>query len=254
MNPVPAPGVPPCAHDAAGAPPVYGAPQQTLYCESAPLGTVAVYHDSMGIELLFQLAEYFRKSRWSSTRTWNPGEISALKPALVLEEVVERNLPLLADVSFLGVSQVAAAAGPARGWKTGQPFQAGEQAKPAQWCALDEVNAARSPRDYDLPAKGDINAQGWAGNGDDGSVPGQVWMVITDGEKAFHARVDMGQSRPDVAAAIGKPSLATAGYRLDGSLEGIPPGSYRVALVWARPDGWMSCDSRRILNVGAEKR
>ena len=63
---VPAPGTQRCAHDAAGARPAYGAPQQTLFCESAQFGTVAVFHDSMGIELLFSWPITFGRAAGSA--------------------------------------------------------------------------------------------------------------------------------------------------------------------------------------------
>ena len=250
---VPAPGTQRCAHDAAGARPAYGAPQQTLFCESAPFGTVAVFHDSMGIELLFQLADHFRKSRWVSSRTWNLAELAALKPALVIDEVVERNLPLLADVAFLGNgSGVAMATARTPDWKTGMPFDAGVRPAVRKSCALDEVNAAPSPRVFEVRGKGGLDAQGWVADADDGSVPGEAFLVLGDGEKAFHVPVATGVLRADVATALAKPALATAGFRLAASVAGLPQGTYPVALVWRASDAWTRCDTQRAIRVRAD--
>lgn len=90
-----------CAKTATGAAPVWGAPKQTLYCPTATLGTAAIYHDSAGIPLLPWLPGDFRVSRWAHSREWNVEELVADKPEIVIDEVVERNLPALADMKFL---------------------------------------------------------------------------------------------------------------------------------------------------------
>ena len=249
---VAAPGTQRCAHDAAGGRPAYGAPQQTLFCESAQFGTVAVYHDSMGIELLFALADHFTKSRWVSSRTWNLAELAQLKPALVIDEVVERNLPLLADVAFLDAASASTNAAPqTRYWSAGLPFGAGVSPTPSKSCALDEVNAAQSTRVFEVRGKSRLDAQGWVADADAGTVPGDALLVLADGDKAFHVPVDMGLPRPDVASAFRKPALATAGFRLAASVEGLPQGAYHVAMAWRASDAWHRCDTQRVIQVRA---
>jgi len=90
-----------CARTESGGPPVWGAPRQSLYCPSAPLGTVAIFHDSMGLPLLPWLPNEFRESHWVEGRTWDPSQLAAASPSLVIDEIVERSLSLLADTSFL---------------------------------------------------------------------------------------------------------------------------------------------------------
>jgi alginate O-acetyltransferase complex protein AlgJ len=249
---VPAPGAQRCAHDAAGGRPAYGAPQQTLFCESAQFGTAAVFHDSMGIELLFALADHFRKSRWVSSRTWNLAELAELKPALVIDEVVERNLPLLADVAFLGsASRAASPVTRAREWRTGVPFHADALPAARTSCALDEVNAAQSNRVFAVSGKGGIDAQGWVADADDGAVPGEAFLVLGQGREAFHVPVATGLLRPDVASALGKPALATAGFRLAAPVDGLPPGIYPVTMVWRASDAWHRCDTQRAIDLRA---
>lgn len=249
---VPAPGAQRCAHDAAGGRPAYGAPHQTLFCESARFGTVAVFHDSMGIELLFALADDFRKSRWVSSRIWNLAELAELQPALVIDEVVERNLPLLADVAFLGAASAATKAAPRpQEWRAGLPFRAGVPSTPGRSCALDEVNAAQSSRVFEIRGTTSLDAQGWVADADAGAVPGEAFLVLAEGDKAFHLPVDMGLLRPDVASALRNPALATAGFRLAASVDGLSPGSYDVAMAWRASDAWHRCDTQRVIVVRA---
>jgi hypothetical protein len=249
---VPSPGTQRCAHDAAGGRPAYGAPHQTLFCESAQFGTVAVFHDSMGIELLFALADHFRKSRWVGSRTWNVAELAELQPALVIDEVVERNLPLLADVAFLGAASSATKAAPrSRNWRGGLPFRAGVPPIPGKSCALDEVNAAQSARVFEIRGTTSLDAEGWVADADAGAVPGEAFLVLADGDRAFHLPVDVGLLRPDVASALRRPALATAGFRLAASVDGLPPGPYHVAMAWRASDAWHRCDTQRVIHVRA---
>ncbi|MEO8754905.1 MAG: hypothetical protein ABI624_19750 [Casimicrobiaceae bacterium] len=90
-----------CARTATGEMPVWDAPAQALYCPSATRAGVAIHHDSAGLPLLPWLPGDFQVSRWVRGRAWNLDALAADKPALLIDEVVERNLPVLADTAFL---------------------------------------------------------------------------------------------------------------------------------------------------------
>lgn len=101
-----------CARGDTGAPPVWGAPSQLLRCPTAAVGKVAIYHDSMGIMLASLLPHGLQASQWAQVRPWDLGRLAAFGPDIVVDEIVERNLPQLADTGFLG-SAAAAATTPA---------------------------------------------------------------------------------------------------------------------------------------------
>lgn len=90
-----------CVRTLTGEMPSWDPLSQTLYCPSAGLGSVAVYHDSMMLVLRPWLSREFRVSRWVRGREWNLDALAADKPELLIDEIAERNLPALADTSFL---------------------------------------------------------------------------------------------------------------------------------------------------------
>ena len=248
------PGNRTCAVSDTGALPVFGAPAQTLYCPSAPFGTTAIFNDSMAFPLVALLADEFRESHWTRARAWNLRELAAWSPAIVIDEVVERHLPSIADVSFLPSTQasnVAVSSGP-RNWSHGRPPGAPEIARQTLSCALDQVNATPVSGLFELRARDPFAMEGWAANTQSGSVPQSAWLVLERGDAVLHVPVQLGRPRPDVAAATGKPALATAGYRVVASSDDVPAGTYSVSMVWSDKDGWMTCDLRRKLNMRAE--
>jgi SGNH hydrolase-like domain, acetyltransferase AlgX len=105
-----------CARTAAGEMPVWDAQRQALFCPSATRAGVAIHHDSAGLPLLPWLPGEFQVSRWVRGREWNLDALAADKPVLLIDEVVERNLPVLADTAFLDrpAAPVSAAPPPAR--------------------------------------------------------------------------------------------------------------------------------------------
>lgn len=90
-----------CARTLTGEMPAWDTVSQTIYCPSAGFGSVAVYHDSAMLVLRPWLSREFRVSRWVRGREWNLDVLAADKPELLIDEIVERNLPALADTSFL---------------------------------------------------------------------------------------------------------------------------------------------------------
>jgi hypothetical protein len=92
-----------CARNETGSPPVWGATRQTLRCPEAHLGKVAIYHDSMGWEILALLAHDLKDSLWVHGRNWDLEHLATESPVAVVDLIVERSLPVLADTSFLGI-------------------------------------------------------------------------------------------------------------------------------------------------------
>ena len=233
---------------------MFGASTQALYCPSAPFGTAAIFNDSMGFPLVPLLANEFRESHWARARAWNLRELALWSPTIVIDEVVERHLPLLADVSFLPSAPTSNAAVPSgpRKWSRGRPHGAPESARQTQSCALDQVNASSVTSVFELRARDPFDMEGWAADTGSGSVPQSAWMVLQGGDTLLSVPVELGRPRPDVAAATGKPALATAGYRVVASTDDIPTGTYSTSMVWIDGIGWMTCDLKRTLKMRAD--
>jgi hypothetical protein len=90
-----------CASTLTGEIPSWDPVSQTIYCPSAGLGSVAIYHDSAILVVRPWLSREFLVSRWVRGREWNLDLLAADKPEVLIDEIVERNLPALADTSFL---------------------------------------------------------------------------------------------------------------------------------------------------------
>jgi hypothetical protein len=75
----------------------------------------------------------------------------------------------------------------------------------------------------------DKTAQGWAGIDDV-----QVWLGAMDGGGSMIARLQVAQSRPDVATALGDPYWAASGF--SGFVPSIPAGGQTVS-VYAHTGG-----------------
>ena len=243
-------GTPICARTDDGAPPVWGAPRQILHCPSAPLGKAAIFNDSMGIPLVHLLSSEFRESRWAEGRVWNARELVAWSPTIVIDEIVERNLALLGDASFLGPVPTAPSA--LREWSRGRPPGAPEATRETLSCALDQVNGSPVTGAFEIRARDTLGIDGWAADAGSGTLPQSAWVVLRDGDTIMHVAAELGRSRPDVATATGNASLATAGYRVRAATGGIPAGSYAVSMTWIDRNGWMSCDLRRTLKMRAD--
>ena len=204
----------------------------------------------MAIPLVNLLADEFRESRWAEGRVWNLDELAAWSPTIVIDEVVERKLPLLADVSFLGPASTVVS-GP-RKWKRGRPPDMPENARATQSCALDQVNASPATSVVETRARDILDMEGWAVDAGSGAQARSAWMVLRDRDTILHLAVELGRQRPDVAVASGNPALAPSGYRVLASNDSVPAGTYDVTMAWVDRNGWMTCDLRRTLKVLAD--
>ncbi len=248
-----APGWTDCARSASGAPLQWGAPMQALRCPTAALGKVAIYHDSMGIGLLPLLANEFQESLWVSDRKWNLAQLAAAGPAVVVDEVVERNLAAIADTSLPSAPPPPPAETPAP-WAPGPPPGLAAQARVAGVCSLDRVDGqALSGSAAPLPRR-TVLVEGWAADVDGSSLPALAWLVLESGGASVHVPLELGRPRPDVAAALDQPAMATAGYRVKADLAALAPARYRAWLVWVGASGWSRCDARRTLLVDGAAR
>jgi hypothetical protein len=80
----------------------------------------------------------------------------------------------------------------------------------------------------------DNTAQGWAGADDV-----QIFQGTMDGGGKMLARATIAQSRPDVAAALGNPFWAAAGYSAIVPPESLSPGSQTLSVYVHTPaKGW----------------
>ena len=48
--------------------------------------------------------------------------------------------------------------------------------------------------------------------------------------------------RPDVAAYLNNPGLDMAGFRLQGSIAGVPAGEYRIGVAQQHDRGFVYCE------------
>lgn len=256
---VPAPGANACAKNTAGGPPEWGAAQQTLKCPTARLGKVAVYHDSMGLELLPLLPNEWQESVWASRRVWDLKALNQQTPAMLIDLVVERSLPLLADVSFLPGAGGAAAPAlpPAQGWQPGTPagfeFSA-HHSSPATGmvaCTVDLVSGAPASGTTTMESGSDqpLLIEGWAAKVADAQLPGVAWLALRASERSFYVPVELRRARPDVAAALSKPALVTAGYRVNAQMTNLPAGRYEIYVLSTWATGPASCSTGKSLNL-----
>jgi hypothetical protein len=132
-------------------------------------------------------------------------------------------------------------------WSRGRPPGAPVSTRESRSCALDQVNAGPVPGVLEIRAGDPVEAEGWAADTAGGLPAGSAWMMLRDGDTVLHIPVELGRPRPDVAAATGKHALATAGYRVVASADGIPNGRYGMSIIWVDANGWMSCDLRSTL-------
>jgi hypothetical protein len=70
-------------------------------CPAAPLGRALVYRDSFFAPLMAPVAALFRESRLFWTNAWDVSLIDSFKPAVVIEQVVERDIANLAQSGFI---------------------------------------------------------------------------------------------------------------------------------------------------------
>ena len=251
------PGEGRCARNEAGAPPVWAAPRQLLRCPSAPLGRAAIYHDSMGLELLALLSNDLQESLWVSGRQWDLMALAQAPPTVLIDQIVERNLPLLADSSFLGGTGAVQAHTPAAAppWRLGMPTGYSLTAPKSRNCTVDLVDG-RPAAEVIEPRPGQDHAllfEGWAANISASQLPEVAWLVLQGAGLSFHLPVELRRPRPDVASAFGKPILAAAGYRVAATHSGLPSGTYSVSIVWTEASGGASCDTRKELRLGAPR-
>ncbi len=97
-----------CARDETGSPPRWDLLRQILHCPAAPLGRADIYHDSMGLVLKSFLPHQLRQSRWFHQRQWDLALLAESPPDIVIDEIVERNLRVMADAAFLDTAPAEA--------------------------------------------------------------------------------------------------------------------------------------------------
>jgi hypothetical protein len=80
----------------------------------------------------------------------------------------------------------------------------------------------------------DQTAQGWAG-----ADQGQVWLGTMDGGGRMIAQLNIAQSRPDVAAALGNPYYAASGFNAVIQGSSVPGGAQTLNVYMHTPGkGW----------------
>ena len=116
-------------------------------------------------------------------------------------------------------------------------------------CALDRVGNANAGDAFALTAGESLLAEGWVADASRGALAKVAWLVLRGERGDFHVTAELGQRRPDVAAALGKRQLAESGYRVRATTQGLPAGKYLVAIHSADGNGLLICDTHRIAHI-----
>lgn len=250
------PDVVPCAKDPNGKPAAWGAKRQLLRCESASLGKAVIYHDSMGYQLTALLSHNLRQSLWVEARQWNLADIESLAPDVVIDEVVERNLHLIADAQSIGhYGSRERSPSSVTTWIQGHPQGLSQQAHSTASCALDAINGHSAIDGQPIPLGAQLSRfEGWAANMERALLPEMAWLLLHNDTGSLYAPLTLGLPRPDVASASQKPGLKLAGFRASMDDTSVPPGDYRIAVVWVDANGWSRCDTRRKVTVSRAPR
>jgi hypothetical protein len=214
----------------------------------------------MGLELLPLLPNDWQESVWASQRAWDLPALDRQAPAMLIDLVVERSLPLLADVSFLKGAGGAAVPGlaAAQSWQPGTPagfdFTTDNTSAGTSTlaCTVDLVSGAPAANTTVVePGSGQtLHIEGWAARVATAQLPGVAWLALRGGGHSFYVPVELRRARPDVAAALSKPALATAGYRVTAQMDKLPAGRYDIDFLSTWVTGPASCATGKVLQVG----
>lgn len=239
-----------CARDESGRPAGWGVARQVLRCSGAEIGRATIHHDSMGYALLSYLPHHIGQSLWVEGRSWDLAHLESERPEILVDEIVERNLAMIADTRFLdnGLAVAPAARRP-QAWQPGLPQGHPGSGRRTDSCALDQWNGKAADMGISARAGDAIHAEGWAAHVERSALPLSAWLILQDGPRAVHVPVETGLARPDVAAATRRSSLVDAGWQLHAEGGALQAGRYRVTLVWLDFEGWASCDTRRTVQV-----
>ena len=239
-----------CARDEAGRPPGWGMARQLLRCPGAEIPRAVIHHDSMGYVLLSHLPNHIEQSLWIEGRAWDLPYLERERPEIVVDEIVERNLALIADTRFLETGgSPRSPEGRPQVWQPGLPASYPGGGRRTESCALDQVDGKSVDTAARTQADATLHAEGWAAHVEKSALPISAWLVLQDGAQSFHAAVQVGRPRPDVAAATGRHSLVDAGWRLQAGGGPLQAGRYQASLVWLDFQGWAACDTRRVVQV-----
>ncbi|MCD9031666.1 hypothetical protein LDO32_08000 [Luteimonas sp. Y-2-2-4F] len=98
-------------------------------------------------------------------------------------------------------------------------------------CALDSLNAARSPDEpLKLTRADSLQAGGWVLNARM-EAPREFALVLVGEENSYLVKATTGIQRQDVARAVNAGTAAYAGFRADARLGNLEPGEYVVRIA-----------------------
>lgn len=123
-------------------------------------------------------------------------------------------------------------------------------------CNLERINGTvlDSRMAYSVVAAGVLTVTGWLGRSIDHSAPEQadLWIQGITSARVWQVAITTGLPRADVMKATGFPALALSGFSLTVNVSGLPPGAYRLLLVYMRNGVNHVCDNGRKLNIAIE--
>lgn len=158
------------------------------------------------------------------------------------------NVPFMVPVLPVETSQSATSVGtgawrdqfaPARNVIVMAPISSG--------CSLDKIDG-RIADGSAIDHIGSAQLSGWVADTSAGTVPPEFWVVL-QGAQVYDVRFETGVPRPDVAASLRKPALATSGYRASVYFSAVTVGYYRVAITYRSGGKQIACNTGVTVSV-----
>ena len=121
-----------------------------------------------------------------------------------------------------------------------------------QPCFLDVVNNRNATGINVVIDKSKVQLIGWAGDVPNGVSPQEVWLQfdgIRQNAGFSYIRTTSGIRRQDVADVFKKPGLTDTGWEVYADLSELASGSYDVLIVMLVNEKWLTCDTKRVIQI-----
>ena len=197
----------------------YSAAFKSYRCPQAENGDLVMHVDSFGAFIEPFLNPRFRTASYIvNGQVWDIARLKSNPPALVVDEIVERALPNLANSpAALMADHDGEVAADRLGTFT---------------CAVESVQVQRAEG---FPSR-IIRVGGWAADLNRGSLVDRLWISLNSPTGRFKAEADTHHQRPDIQRPdVGnffkKNWLAGSAFGLTAAAGAIPEGEYSVELL-----------------------
>jgi hypothetical protein len=116
-------------------------------------------------------------------------------------------------------------------------------------CYIDRINDTLAASEISLDRGSGVEFLGWAGDAARGVTGESIYIELSSQAGLRYWAKTYPYSRPDVAKILGKPELVNSGFIWSGDLEAVPPGSYRVTIMFFNGARAYTCDPNRSLLI-----